>query len=165
MIWKDVKGYEGLYQISDNGQLKHLCGRYVKKERILQPCKNTCGYLHTNLTKNGKQKDVRIHRLVAEAFVPNPDGLREINHIDDDKTNNNASNLEWCSRLYNLTYGERGKKFKRRKVYQYSLSGEFLSEHDGWKAAEESTGVDSRQIFNAAHRKNGIAHGYVWGYE
>jgi hypothetical protein len=163
MIWRDVKGYEGLYMVSDTGLIKSLSLRKNKPEYIKKPSKNKCGYMHTSLIKNGVQKDVRVHRLVAEAFVPNPNRYKEVNHIDEDKTNNCAANLEWCSRLYNVTYGS--QKRKRRKVFQYTLGGKFIAEHDGWKDAENNTGIDSRRIFDAAHRKNGTAHGYMWRYE
>lgn len=124
-IWKDITGYEGLYQVSNLGRVKslydggHKCFRYL----ILKPSINN-GYLYVKLTVNGKCKSKAIHRLVAEAFIPNPDNLEQINHIDENKQNNNIENLEWCTRSYNLTYGTRIRRFKETigiKVKMYDL--------------------------------------------
>ena len=92
--YKDVKGYEGLYQISNLGNVKNKHGLTLKP-RVIR------GYLTAHLSKSGKAKNVRVHRLVAEAFIPNPDNLPVVNHIDCNKTNNNSNNLEWCSHSHN----------------------------------------------------------------
>ena len=112
-IWKPVVGYEGLYEVSSYGRVRSL-DKYVKysngrinlhKGRILSPGKDTNGYLQVILTCNGKHKSIKVHRLIAQAFIPNPDNLPEVNHLDEDKTNNSVDNLEWCDRNYNLNYG------------------------------------------------------------
>lgn len=163
MIWKDVKGYEGVYMVSDEGQVKRLSSPRYQKEHIMSQSMVGYGYLRTILTRNGTSKNLYVHRIVAEAFCPNPNNYTEVNHIDEDKTNNCASNLEWCSRLYNVTYGK--QKRKRHKVFQYTLSGELLAEYDGWADAEKKTGINYRRIFSAAHRHNGTSHGYLWRCE
>lgn len=104
-VWKAVKGYEGLYEVSNFGQVRGL-----KRGRTLSPRANCrTGYLEVNLRRSGTQKTVRVHRLVAEAFLPNPFGLLEVNHKDEDKNNNSVDNLEWCDRHYNTSYGNRNK--------------------------------------------------------
>ena len=117
-IWKDVVGYEGLYEVSDKGNVRSVerkdsigrkCGG-----RVLKPINNGHGYLQVDMCKNGKAKKKRIHRLVAEAFIPNPKGFLEINHKDENKSNNELSNLEWCTREYNINYGKRTEKVSKK---------------------------------------------------
>lgn len=98
-LWMPVQGYED-YQISTEGNIISM-----KKQRYLKPLSNGKGYLMIGLYKDGKRKAHKIHRLVAQAFIPNPDGLLEINHKDENKYNNTVSNLEWCDRRYNANYG------------------------------------------------------------
>ena len=122
-VWKDVLGYEGLYQVSDRGNVysverRDSIGRKVGG-RIMKPSSHTGGYLQVQLYKNGKVKSKYIHRLVLEAFVDNPNNLPEVNHLDEDKTNNELSNLEWCTREYNNNHGtrtERVTQIQSRKV-------------------------------------------------
>lgn len=106
-IWLPVKGYEELYAVSNLGRVKSL---KFDKEKILKPAKRKDGYLQVVLCKNGKMKHFLIHRLVAEAFLPNPEGLPEVNHLNENKSNNVVSNIEWCSRSYNNNYGTRTKR-------------------------------------------------------
>ena len=117
-IWKPIEGYEGLYEVSNTGQVRSL-DRYIKtcyeayklqKGKILNPGKNTNGYLQVVLHCNGKCKTINVHKLVAQAFIPNTDNLPMINHKDEDKTNNNVDNLEWCTSKYNINYGSRLNK-------------------------------------------------------
>ena len=111
--WRPVVGYEGLYEVSSYGKVRSL-DRYVKtcygsyrlhKGKVLSPGKDTDGYLKVCLSCNGKNKMFFVHRLAAQAFLLNPDNLPEINHKDEDKTNNSVDNLEWCDRSYNNNYG------------------------------------------------------------
>ena len=104
-IWKDIEGYEGLYQISNYGRVKSL--RFNHTDNNPRILKNVIvkGYCCVNLYKDKKMKMLKVHRLVAQAFIPNPNNLPVINHIDEDKTNNFVGNLEWCSVEYNSRYG------------------------------------------------------------
>src|SRR5699024_3977580 len=99
-IWKDIEGYEGIYQVSNLGRVKR-----VTTGRILKSGKNRGGYLYINLCKQGVVSNKIIHRLVEQAFIPNPENKSDINHIDEDKTNNTVTNLEWTTRKENLNHG------------------------------------------------------------
>ena len=109
-IWKDVKGYEGLYQVSNLGRIKSISyfNRANKKtyprNKILKPLINDKGYLRVDLRKNNKSKKVRIHRIAAEHFIPNPYHFSEVNHIDGNKQNNCVNNLEWCTHSQNMKH-------------------------------------------------------------
>lgn len=108
--WSDIKGYENKYQISTQGRLMA-----TKSGLIIKPMEATNGYLVACLWKNNRQKKILIHRLVGEAFIPNPNNLPEINHKNEDKKNNSVDNLEWCSRKYNMNYGNVKKKISESK--------------------------------------------------
>ena len=107
--WKPVEGFEGLYAVSNLGRVKSLGNDKSRKEKILKPHKVN-GYLRVTLCKDWKRKFFLVHRLVAEAFLPNPEGLEQVNHIDENKTNNVVSNLEFCDCKYNNNYGTRNKR-------------------------------------------------------
>ena len=122
--WRPIVGYEGLYEVSSYGRVRSL-DMYVKarygnyrlhKGKVLSPGIRPDGYLFVNLTYNGKHKTITVHRLVAQAFLPNPDNLSEVNHKDEDKSNNRVENLEWCDRKYNLNYGSRKDKVRDTKI-------------------------------------------------
>ena len=130
-IWKDIEGYEGYYQVSNYGRVKSLNYHRTGKERIMKPKKDSKGYLQVLLCKEGKVKHYFVHRLVAVAFVDNPQNLPIINHIDENPKNNNANNLEWCTQKYNINYGTRNKKASEK------LRGRKLSEEHKEKIAEK----------------------------
>ena len=111
--WRDAVGYEGLYMVSNIGRVKSLNYLHTKKEKILKPGKNTRGYLYVNLCKKGKIKNTRIHRLVCEAFLPNPLNLPQVNHINEIKEDNRVENLEWCSHIYNQNFGTRNERLAK----------------------------------------------------
>lgn len=127
-IWKDIQGLEGYYQVSNLGRVRSLKRLSSKIKRfyggnILIPQKTRKGYLQVCFSKYGAWVlTARVHRLVAEAFLPNPDNLQEVNHKDEDKTNNRVDNLEWCNSMYNHLYGTRLKRVAEKlskKVGQY----------------------------------------------
>ena len=122
--WRPIEGYEGLYEVSSYGRVRSL-DRYVKtcyeayklhKGKILSPAKDKNGYLKVHLCCNGKHNIIRVHRLVCKAFIPNPDNLPEVNHKDEDKTNNSVDNLEWCDHSYNISYGTRTERQKKTNI-------------------------------------------------
>ena len=191
--WRPVVGYEGLYEVSNMGRVKSVkrtvwnnsrgCYRTVS-ERIMKPKDSIWGYLRVGLSKNGKEKWYMIHRLVATAFLENPQNLPEVNHIDEDKTNNNADNLEWCSSSYNLTYNGRAEKvgkkvaeklrgrkqseehIKKRSKPIYSInkvSGLVLY----WNSAHEASRVlriNQGNITRCCQGKQKTAKGYTFFY-
>ena len=157
-IWKDIKGYEGLYQVSNLGRVKSL---KFGKERILKPGRKKIGYLIVLLyDNNGICKWFRIHRLVAEAFIPNPNNLPEVNHKDEDKSNNRVSNLEWCTRQYNNEYS------KAIPVNQYTLSGEFVKQWVSTAAFAKSIGKPNARnhLTECCKGKIKSAYGFIWRY-
>ena len=172
-IWKDVKGYEGLYQVSNKGRIKSLNYRRTGKEGILQHSLDSYGYLKVTLHKNGKQKYFRIHRLVAEAFIPNVNDLPEVNHIDENKENNHVENLEWCDRKYNNNYGSRnerastsmkGKKRKLKKQILCIETGEiFDTSQDVINTMFNGKGSQSN-IRNHLNGQRKSAYGYHFKY-
>lgn len=111
VLWKPVKGYEGLYEVSNTGEIKSIY--YGKKPRILKKSKTTTGYYKVELYKKKKRKSIRVHRLVAMAFIPNLEMKPNINHKDGNPLNNNMDNLEWCTQLENVIHAiETGLKNK-----------------------------------------------------
>ncbi len=122
---KDISGYDGLYAVTEDGRVWSY-----RANRFLKPKKDHGGYLNVSLWNCNKQKMFKVHRLVANAYLPNPDNLPQVNHIDEDKTNNSISNLEWCNQKYNNNYGtriERIAKLKSKQVYCIELDRVFDS--------------------------------------
>lgn len=111
-VWKDIEGFEG-YQISNQGRVKSLNYSHTKQERVLQQCITACGYCQAYLCKNGKRYTFLVHRLVAIAFIANPNEKPQVNHIDECKVNNHAENLEWCTCKENINYGTRNERARK----------------------------------------------------
>ena len=175
-VWKDVEGYEGFYQVSNLGRVKSLgriiVTRYGKTqtiyERVLKIKIHKFGYLEVSLHSNGKSKTYKVHRLVAEAFIPNPDGLLEVNHIDENKSNNRVDNLEWCSSSYNANYGTRNKRValaKSKKIIQYSLDGVLIKEHQSLTDAGRTVNGNAQGVFLCVNDKIKKYKGYIWKYK
>ena len=165
-IWKDIKGYEGLYQVSNLGRVKSL---YFSKEKILTAhiCK---GYQRIGLSKNGKQTLYYIHVLVAETFISNPFNLPEVNHKDENKLNNAVSNLEWCNRLYNNNYGTRNKRISKTHLNHpdQSKSVQCIETGITYPSAHEAarqTGIDYSKICAVCRGERNTTGGYHWKYK
>lgn len=120
-IWKPVVGYEGLYEVSNIGRVKGINTYSHKEPIILSQCKRKDGYLSVRLSKNNISKSKTVHRLVAMAFIPNPDNLEMVNHKDENKANNKVDNLEWCTRAYNQKYSIRLHPERRELFYKNFL--------------------------------------------
>lgn len=163
-IWKAITGFEGLYEVSNLGRVR-------SERKALKPQKRRHGYLSVFLyDRKGGYKQVSVHRLVAEAFIPNPNGCAEVNHKDECKTNNNVENLEWCTHKQNSSYGSRGEKISRantngkksKPVSALDALGNIVMSFPSMSEASRH-GYDSSNIFLAI--KNGtIRYGYYWTY-
>lgn len=165
--WKDVIGYEGIYQISSIGRVKNVINNTIKKPSI-----NKYGYFQVMLWKNNKNKLKRIHRLVAEAFLnnPKPDIFNCINHKDENKLNNSVENLEWCDRKYNNNYGGHNLKIAKshsRPVIQYTLDGEFVKEWESATVASRELGFPQSAINWCCTKKEkyNSCKGFLWKYK
>lgn len=180
-IWRPIAGFEGYYEISSLGRVKRVArisvdsmGRkYSYEERLLSvKVSRHTGYPRVNLSKNGKCTPHCIHRLIAEAFIPNPNNLPCVNHIDEDRSNSVLSNLEWCDYSYNNSYGKAVKKRKatlrknlrgkHKLIYQFSVNGDHICTYNcGVNQVEEKLGY---VIGDCLSGKSKTAHGYVFSY-
>ena len=169
--WRDVAGYEGLYQVSNQGRVKSLerkdcLGRTVK-ERILKSRTNRYGYMEVNLCADGKRKMLKVHRLVCQAFHDNPDNKPEVNHVNEDKTDNRACNLEWSTRRENNNHGTRNTRTAKalsKPVGQYTLDGELVKIWPSTAEVERQTGFSQGHICKAANGKFKQVYGFIWKY-
>lgn len=152
--WKDIQWYDG-YQISNLGRVKSF--KY-NKEKILRP-KNVKQYLIVSLCKQGKVKNYLVHRLVAEAFIPNPQNLPQVNHIDEDKTNNCMDNLEWCDAKYNSNYGTRNEKISKQV-----LCVETGIIYPSTMEIKRKLGFVQSNISMCCNGKRKTAYGHTWRY-
>lgn len=167
--WRDIKGFEGLYQVSNLGNVRRMeCDITYNngtvhhyKEGIRKPNKDKDGYLYLNLWKDGKCKVGRIHKLVAETFIPNPNNYPVINHKDENKSNNRVENLEWCTIQYNAEYS------LGKSVNQYTKDGIFIR---SWKTITEASqylNIDRKGISRVCMGNKGYytCGGYIWRYK
>lgn len=158
-IWKNFKEK---YAISNYGNIRNnITGRILKLRQ------NHKGYLKTNISINGKLKTIFPHRLVAEAFLENPNNLPMVNHKDENKKNNNVDNLEWCDDKYNVNYGtsqERKAQKQRKIVYKYDLENNFIEKYISTREAAKSVNGSSVGICRVCNNQRKTYKGYIWRY-
>ena len=151
--FREVSGYEGLYEVSNLGRVR-------RNGKIIKPSKKN-GYLYLNLCKNGIVRNALIHRLVAQSFLPNPSNFPQVNHKDEDKTNNAVSNLEWCTSQYNSNYSN------SKPVLQFDKTGNFIAEYESGVEAERITGINRNDISQCCrelpHHKT--AGSFIWKFK
>ena len=175
--WKDVVGYEGLYKVSNRGEVKSLDrmihygvhgdpnGKCFRAGRLLISGIQS-GYMAVSLSKEGKTKRCLVHRIVAEAFIPNPKHLPEINHKDEDKTNNSVENLEWCTKSYNINYGKRNSKCKNKfskAVVGINIKDKSVIRFGSMREAAKN-GFSQAHISDCCLGKRVQHKGYRWCY-
>lgn len=161
-IWKNIEGFGDKYEVSNLGRVKkkettkrHYFGGFsIVKEKILIPNKHREGYLYAQLIVDGKKTPIGIHRLVAEAFIENPNNLPFVNHKDENKENNNVENLEWCTREYNNNYGTRLKRIsesnKGRKRTEEQIQ-KWREKRIGYKHSEETKNKIRQSLTGKKH--------------
>lgn len=166
-IWLPIKGYEGKYELSSFGRVRSLNYHRTGQTKYMILQNDKYGYKCVPLRKNGKLRLYKVHRLVAEAFIPNLFGDPQVNHIDEDKTNNHVDNLEWCDAKYNVNYGtaiERSAEKQSKPVLQFTKTGEFVRE---WPSTTEAgrNGFNQGNIVSCCSGKRKYHHGYIWKYK
>lgn len=169
-MYKEIDEAPGIY-IYDDGRIWS-----EKQQRFLSTSLDEKGYVKVSLWVNKKVRTIKIHRLVAKYFVPNPHNYKEVNHKDEDKTNNHASNLEWCTRKYNVNYGSRSKRVSQsmlnnitsKRILQYDKNGNFIKEYPSAHEAARQLGKISvhgyQNILTCAWGKTKTAYGYIWRF-
>lgn len=174
-IWRHIKGYNGLYMVSNFGRVKtlHTNDSYPhNKDGILQNNISSNGYCMVALCKKGKVKRVLVHRLVAEAFIPNPKGLPVINHKDENKLNNKVYNLEWVSQKQNLLHSNVLKKMKsaaikkqQKPVLMYDRNGKFVREFESATIAAQAIGSYQQLVSLCCYGKQKYTKGYSFKFK
>ena len=167
-VFLSVPGYEGYYEVSNLGNIKSL-----RSGKLLKQASNKDGYKLVCLAKDGKSRTFNVHRLVAMAFLPNPENLPEVNHKDETHDNNCVENLEWCSRTYNRNYGTYRERMSKslkeagtnnKSVSAYDKTGVYVKSYDSITEAEKELGLGKSSISQALRGKQKTSGGYVWKY-
>ena len=172
-IWRDIPGYEGMYQASSMGNIRSvdrviLVGtrKHKRHGKVLVP-RMAGKYLQVNLSCNGKRKMLLVHRLVALTFIPNPHGLPEVNHKDENPLNNSVFNIEWCDKRYNLNYGNRIGKIKRclyKPIVQLTQTNDVVKVWQSAIEVNEKNNWSRASISMCCRGKRKTAYGYKWEY-
>ncbi|HHX60343.1 MAG TPA: hypothetical protein GX707_06350 [Epulopiscium sp.] len=168
-MWKDIKGYEGLYRISNHGNILSCRQNIIMKQKI------TKGYRMVGFTKNKKHKSYSVHRLVAEAFIQNPKDKREVNHLDENKLNNHVSNLKWATSKENSNWGTRNERIAEfvktnppkisKKIKQIDKdTGEIIKIYNSVSEASGQNKFHQGNISSCLTGKRKYASGYKWEY-
>ena len=178
-IWKDIEGYEGLYQVSDLGRIRNF------QNKIMKQHKNHKGYLIIQLSKEGRRKTLIVHRLVAKAFIPNKNNKEQINHINCNKADNNIENLEWVTTKENVVhafkhklktkegsvkllgkYAKKGEENpKSKKVFQFDKNKKLIFVYGSVREAERKTKIYASYISQCCLKKKEQAGGCYWSYK
>lgn len=179
-LWKDIgiyKGidYTGIYEISSKGRFRSLDRTIIDKRggvrlyegKEMIPFPDSSGYMKVTICKNGKVHEARINCLVAIAFIPNPNNLPQVNHIDEDKANNDVNNLEWCTCKDNINHGTHNERVgigHRKAIVQLNLSGDFVKE---WKCIKdvEQENFNKEAVSMCAYKKRKTSGGYIWMFK
>lgn len=179
-IWKDIPNYENFYQASNYGRIKSVEKMvwngyqfWKREEKILKLTRDKKGYLNVGLSKNGKFKRCKVHRLIAKTFIPNLNNLPQINHINGIKTDNRVKNLEWCTNQENCIHARKNKLVKTpkgkdsklsKKIYQFNKDNIFIKEWTGINEVAKQLGVCRRSIQRCCRGERKTAGGYIWRY-
>lgn len=161
------------YLVSSWGRVKSLHHRPTAYHKILKPYVDRDGYLVVGLRNHGKGKTVKIHRLVAQAFIPNPKKYPQVNHKDENKTNNHVENLEWCTNQYNLNYGSRNQKsgeslkqsMKSKELLQFSQAGKLIKIWPSMHEMSRVTGFNRSDVKQCCLGQAKQSYGYKWEFK
>ena len=172
-VWLNIKNYPN-YEISSLGRVKSLNYKNTKVEKLIKPIKLKNGYLQVNLYANNKMHHKYVHRLVAEAFLDNPNNLPQINHKDENTQNNIVDNLEYCDAKYNNNYGTHNKRVsasqqnnpkKSKPILQYNKQGNLITEYPSIIEIQRQLGFAAGNISRCCRGEFKQAYGFIWRYK
>lgn len=164
-IWKDIDGTNGMYQISNYGEVKSFTK--FKNGDLLKPSNFSNGYLFVHIKRNGQRRSNLVHRLVAEAFIPNPERFPQVNHKDENKKNNRADNLEWCDNRYNNIYGTKNQRASEKNKISHCIPVVCIELNKTFKSAKEAARFVNKSGTNITRACKNIYRtcgGYHWEY-